>query len=358
MPATFDRLSRPLTDLRVSVTDRCNLRCPYCLPREAFQRGFSFMPRAELLTFEEIVRVCRIFAGLGVSKIRLTGGEPLLRRDLEHLVAMLAAVDGIDDIALTTNGTLLAAKARQLKEAGLSRATVSLDALDERVFQAMSGARLSLAAVLAGIHAAGEAGLGPVKVNTVVRRGVNDHCVLQIADHFRHRPEILRFIEYMDVGSTNGWQADDVVPASELLAAIAAKWPLEALAPARVGEVAKRYRYRDGAGEIGFIHSVSQPFCADCARARMSAEGKLYTCLFATRGIDVRAMLRAGLSDGALTAELCQTWQARTDRYSAERFARARQRRTPEPRRRSSSPRPSSSPRTGASRIEMSYIGG
>jgi cyclic pyranopterin phosphate synthase len=351
MQATFDRLSRPLTDLRVSVTDRCNLRCPYCLPREAFERGFSFMPRAELLTFEEIARVCGVFARLGVSKIRLTGGEPLLRRGLERLVAMLAAVDGIDDIALTTNGTLLESKARELKEAGLGRVTVSLDALDERVFEAM-GTRLSLATVLAGIDAACEAGLGPVKVNAVVRRGVNDRCVLELADHFRHRPQILRFIEYMDVGNTNGWQADEVVPASELVAAIAQRWPLEALAPARVGEVATRYRYLDGAGEIGFIHSVSQPFCGGCTRARMSAEGKLYTCLFATQGLDVRAMLRAGLSDSALERELRRTWRARSDRYSAERFARAKQRRTLPP-----SP-DSSSPETGAARIEMSYIGG
>jgi cyclic pyranopterin phosphate synthase len=352
MPATFDRLSRPLSDLRVSVTDRCNLRCPYCLPREAFERGFSFMPRSELLTFEEIVRVCRVFARMGVSKIRLTGGEPLLRRDLEQLVAMLATVDGVEDIALTTNGTLLAGKAQQLKEAGLRRATVSLDALDARVFQAMSGVRLSLAAVLAGIDAAGEAGLGPVKINTVVRRGVNDHCVLQIAEHFRHRPETLRFIEYMDVGSTNGWQADEVVPASELVAAIEARWPLEALSPARVGEVATRYRYRDGAGEIGFIRSVSRPFCGDCTRARMSAEGKLYTCLFATDGVDLRAILREGLSDGALEERLRSTWQARTDRYSAERFARAHAHGVLEQNRRSGAPD------AGVSRIEMSYIGG
>jgi GTP 3',8-cyclase len=310
------------------------------------------MPRAELLTFEEIARVCRVFAGLGVSKIRLTGGEPLLRRDLQHLVAMLAAIDGVTDIALTTNGTLLAAKARKLKAAGLCRVTVSLDALEESVFRAMSDTRLSLAAVLAGIDAAGEAGLGPVKVNTVVRRGVNDHCVLAIAEHFRHRPEILRFIEYMDVGSTNGWQPADVVPAAALIAAIAERWPLEALAPARAGEVATRYRYRDGAGEIGFIHSVSRPFCADCTRARISAEGKLYTCLFATRGLDVRALLRQGLSDRALEGELRTAWQARTDRYSAERFSPAHRRGTP-----ARSP-DSSGRNAGRSKIEMSYIGG
>jgi cyclic pyranopterin phosphate synthase len=346
MPATLDRFSRPLADLRVSVTDRCNLRCPYCMPREVFGEGFSFMAREELLTFEEIARVCRAFARLGVSKIRLTGGEPLLRRELERLVAMLARIDGIDDIALTTNGTLLASRARALAQAGLRRVTVSLDALDEDVFRAMSDSRLSLASVLAGIEAAAEAGLTPVKVNTVVRRGVNDHCVLSIAEHFRHRSEILRFIEYMDVGATNGWRADEVVPASELIAAIEERWPLVALAPTRAGEVATRYRYRDGAGEIGFIHSVSQPFCGECTRARMSAEGKLYTCLFARGGVDVRAMLRGGVGDGELEAELRKTWQARTDRYSAERFAadqraHARARAT-----------------NAAPKIEMSYIGG
>jgi GTP 3',8-cyclase len=344
MPATLDRFSRPLTDLRVSVTDRCNLRCPYCMPREVFGRGFSFMAREELLTFEELARVCAVFARLGVSKIRLTGGEPLLRRQLERLVAMLATINGIEDIALTTNGTLLASKALALKQAGLHKVTVSLDALDEHVFRAMSDSRASLASVLAGIEAAGEAGLAPVKVNTVVRRGVNDHCVLSIAEHFRHRPETLRFIEYMDVGSTNGWQPDEVVPASELIAAIDGRWPLEALAPTRAGEVATRYRYRDGAGEIGFIHSVSRPFCGECTRARVSAEGKLYTCLFATRGIDVRAMLRGGLSDAALEGELRRTWQARTDRYSAERFAIAG--------------RTETAPGATDPKIEMSYIGG
>jgi cyclic pyranopterin phosphate synthase len=344
MPTTVDRFSRPLTDLRVSVTDRCNLRCPYCMPREAFGPGFSFRARDELLTFEEIARACRVLARLGVSKIRLTGGEPLLRRQLEQLVALLAKIDGIDDIALTTNGTLLASQARTLKQAGLHRVTVSLDALDEEVVRAMSDSRASLASVLAGIEAAGEAGLEPVKVNTVIRRGVNDHCVLSIAEHFRHRPETLRFIEYMDVGNTNGWQPHEVVPASELIAAIAARWPLEALAPGRRGEVATRYRYRDGAGEIGFIHSVSRPFCGECTRARLSAEGKLFTCLFATRGADVRALLRGGLSDAALEEELRATWQARSDRYSAERFTADR--------------RTDASPGATTPKIEMSYIGG
>jgi GTP 3',8-cyclase len=310
------------------------------------------MPRTELLTFEEIARVCRVVARLGVTKIRLTGGEPLLRRELERLVTMLAGIEGVDDIALTTNGTLLAAKARPLKQAGLRRVTVSLDALDERVFRVMSGTRLSLDAVLAGIAAAGDAGLCPVKVNTVVRRGLNDHCVLQIAEHFRGRSEVLRFIEYMDVGSTNGWQAGEVVPASELLAAIGERWPLEALAPARSGEVATRYRYVDGAGEIGFIHSVSEPFCADCTRARMSADGKLYTCLFATRGVDLRGTLRAGVSDRALLDALCETWQARTDRYSAERSSHSR-RRDKRGDRSDRSQRGADDPK-----VEMSYIGG
>jgi GTP 3',8-cyclase len=289
--------------------------------------------------------VCRAFAALGVSKIRLTGGEPLLRRELERLIAMLTAIEGIDDIALTTNGILLAAQARALKQAGLSRVTVSLDALDESVFHAACDTRLPLHAVLAGIDAAGAAGLCPVKVNAVVRRGVNDDCVLGLAEHFRHRPEILRFIEYMDVGATNGWQPDEVVPAAELLGAIAERWPLEPLAPARAGEVASRYRYVDGAGEIGFIHSVSQPFCADCTRARISADGKLYTCLFATRGVDARAMLRGGMSDRALEDELRKTWQARGDRYSAERFSRA-------------NGGAASVRDAGASKVEMSYIGG
>jgi GTP 3',8-cyclase len=309
------------------------------------------MPRAELLSFEEITRACRVFAKLGVTKIRLTGGEPLLRRELERLVSMLASVEGIDDIALTTNGTLLAAKAQELKDAGLCRATVSLDALDESAFRSMSDARLPLARVLAGISAAAAAGLSPVKINMVVRRGVNDHCVLAMAEHFRHRSEILRFIEYMDAGSTNGWQADEVVPATELIAAIADRWPLDAVASDRVGEVATRYRYRDGAGEIGFIHSISRPFCATCTRARMSAEGKFYTCLFATHGVDVRAMLRSEMSDGAIEGQLRKTWEMRADRYSAERASHAKARRT-------TLPRDAHAADPGERRIEMSYIGG
>jgi len=341
LTATVDRLSRPLRDLRVSVTDRCNLRCPYCLPREAFGRGFAFMPQRELLSFEEIARVCRLFAGLEVGKIRLTGGEPLLRRELERLVDMLVAIDGIEEVALTTNGTLLSAKARTLANAGLRRVTVSLDALDQRTFESMSDVRVPLERVLEGIDAADAAGLRPVKVNMVVRRGVNDHCVLAMAERFRNRPEILRFIEYMDVGSTNRWRREEVVPAAELLARIEARWPLQALAPERPGEVATRYRYRDGAGEIGVIHSVSQPFCSSCTRARMSAEGKLYTCLFATAGLDVRALLRGGADDRELQDALRERWQRRTDRYSAER---SRDRAEPS--------------QQTAKKVEMSYIGG
>jgi cyclic pyranopterin phosphate synthase len=333
--ATLDRLSRPLRDLRVSVTDRCNLRCPYCLPREAFGSGFAFMPSSELLSFEEITRACRVFARLGVSKLRLTGGEPLLRRELERLVEMLVGVEGIEEIALTTNGTLLSAKARTLAEAGLRRVTVSLDALDQDVFESMSDTRVPLTRVLEGIDAAGAAGLTPVKVNMVVKRGVNDHCVLPMAEHFRGRSETLRFIEYMDVGNSNRWRLDEVVPAAEIVATIAERWPLQTVLPERPGEVATRYRYLDGAGEIGVIHSVSEPFCNSCTRARMSAEGKLYTCLFATEGVDLRAMLRAGTGDRELEARLRATWGARSDRYSAERAHR-----------------------TAAKKIEMSYIGG
>ncbi len=345
---TLDRLSRPLADLRVSVTDRCNLRCPYCLPREAFGRGFSFMPSSELLSFEEIAIVAGCFARLGVSKIRLTGGEPLLRRQLERLVAMLVAIDGIEEVALTTNGILLADQASALKDAGLNRVTVSLDALDEKVAEEMSDARLPLDRVLAGIEAAADAGLGPLKVNMVVRRGVNDHCVLAMAERFRGSRVTLRFIEYMDVGTSNGWRRAEVVPAAELRAAIARRWPLDPLAPTRPGEVASRWRYRDGAGEVGFIHSITEPFCATCTRARMSAEGKLYTCLFATDGLDLRALLRAGIGERALQERLRETWGARTDRYSAERLRRDEAAEGEQDARGAPS----------SPRIEMSYIGG
>ena len=284
MTTALDSRSRPLRDLRISVTDRCNFRCTYCMPKEIFGRDYAFLPRAELLTFEEITRLARAFASEGVSKIRLTGGEPLLRRDLEQLVAMLANVDGITDIALTTNGSALAAKAQTLKDAGLTRVTVSLDALDDDTFAAMNDVAFPVARVLDGIDAAASAGLAPVKVNMVVKRATNDHAITQMAAHFRGGGHVLRFIEYMDVGATNGWRMDDVVPAAEIITAIEAHWPLEPVEPNYPGEVATRYRYHDGAGEIGVIASVTQPFCGACTRARLSADGKLYTCLFATAG--------------------------------------------------------------------------
>jgi GTP 3',8-cyclase len=314
-----DRLDRPLRDLRISVTDRCNMRCPYCMPREVFGPEHAFLDRAELLSFEEIARLTAVLAAQGVTKLRLTGGEPLLRRGLERLVEMLARVDGIEDIALTTNGLLLAPRARALADAGLDRVTVSLDSLDPAVLHAMSDTPVSPARILAGIDAATDAGLQPVKVNMVVRRGVNEHCVAAMAERFRFRGQVLRFIEYMDVGSSNGWRLQEVVPASEILATIAARWPLQALAPTRAGEVATRYSYRDGGGEIGVIHSVSAPFCGGCTRARLSADGRLFTCLFASRGHDLRGPLRAGASDAQLAERLRTIWSAREDRYSALR---------------------------------------
>ena len=330
-----DRLGRPLRDLRISVTDRCNFRCRYCMPREIFGPDHAFLPRAEILTFEEIERLARIFARLGTRKIRLTGGEPLLRRELPTLIAMLRPIPGLD-ITLTTNGALLAAQAAALAAAGLDRVTVSLDSLDDAVFRAMNDAEFPVAKVLAGIDAAAAAGLHPVKVNAVVRRGVNDHTIVDLARHFQGTGHILRFIEYMDVGRTNGWRLDDVVLAAEIVERIDAEMPLERLAPAYRGEVAQRYRYRDGGGEMGVITSVSQPFCGDCTRARLSADGRLYTCLFATQGTDLRAPLRAGWDDAALERSVRAQWTDREDRYSEIR-----------------------SEATGdLQRIEMSYIGG
>jgi cyclic pyranopterin phosphate synthase len=325
------------------VTDRCNLRCPYCMPKDVFGPGFAFLERSELLSFEEITLVARKLADRGVVKLRLTGGEPLLRRELERLVEMLAGIDGIDEIALTTNGLLLGKRARALADAGLSRVTVSLDALDRETLTRMSGASLSPERVLEAIDVAADAGLEPVKVNMVVRRGFNDHCVAAMAEHFRHSGHILRFIEYMDVGSSNGWQPQDVVAADEILALIGLRWPLEALPASRAGEVASRYRYRDGAGEIGLIHSVSNPFCGGCTRARLAADGKLYTCLFATGGHDLRALLRADDGERRLDARLAEIWGARADRYSAERSELSRS---------------EADAAASAARIEMSYIGG
>jgi GTP 3',8-cyclase len=314
-----DTLARPLRDLRISVTDRCQFRCTYCMPREVFGRDFAFLPREQLLTFEELARLARVFAGLGVRKLRLTGGEPLLRRDLEKLIAMLAGIGGIDDIALTTNGALLAGKAEALAAAGLHRVTVSLDSLDDTVFKALNDAGFPVARVLDAIAAAAGAGLAPVKVNMVVRRGVNEQSILPMAAHFRHSGHVLRFIEYMDVGTTNGWRLDDVVPAAEIISLIGRKWPLQPAEPAYHGEVARRWRYRDGGGEIGVIASVTQPFCRSCTRARLSADGNLYTCLFGGAGHDLRGPLRAGSSDQALREQIGSIWTRRTDRYSEQR---------------------------------------
>ncbi len=317
----LDRLGRPLHDLRVSVTDRCNFRCVYCMPREVFGRDFQFLERKELLTFEEIERLVRLFVDAGVEKIRLTGGEPLVRRDLHLLVAGIAAVPGVRDLTLTTNGSLLERLAAPLADAGLRRITVSLDSLDDEVFRRMNDADFPVARVLDGIAAAEAAGLRPLKVNMVVRRGLNEDSVLPMARYFRERGHILRFIEYMDVGHSNGWRLDDVVPAAEIVAAIDAEMPLEAVPPNYPGEVADRWRYRDGGGEVGVIASVTQPFCRDCTRARLSAEGLVYTCLFAVRGHDLRAPLRAGASDDELAVRIATIWGQRADRYSEARSA-------------------------------------
>ncbi|MBI4497412.1 MAG: GTP 3',8-cyclase MoaA [Chloroflexi bacterium] len=314
--ALTDALHRPLRDLRISVTDRCNFRCTYCMPREVFGPGFAFLPHREVLTFEEITRLARIFVAHGVEKIRITGGEPLVRRDIEKLVAMLSAVPGLHDLTLTTNGALLKKKARALKEAGLQRITVSLDSLRDEVFMAMNDVNFPVRGVLEGIEAAAAAGLHPIKINMVVKRGVNDDDVVAMARFFQGTGHIVRFIEYMDVGTTNGWRMSDVVPAAEIVRRIAAELPLEPVEPDYYGEVANRYRYQDGSGEIGIIASVTIPFCRDCTRARLSAEGKLYTCLFTDVGHDFRALLRNGGTDAQLAAFLQSVWRVRDDRYS------------------------------------------
>ncbi len=334
-----DTLARPLRDLRISVTDRCQFRCTYCMPREVFGRDFAFLPREQLLTFEELTRLARVFAGLGVRKLRLTGGEPLLRRDLEKLVAMLAGIGGIQDIALTTNGALLARKARALADAGLRRVTVSLDSLDDTVFMALNDAGFPVARVLEAIAAAAGARLAPVKVNMVVKRGCNEQSILPMAAHFRGSGHVLRFIEYMDVGTSNGWRLDDVIPAAEIISLIGGQWPLEPLTPSYPGEVARRYRYLDGAGEIGIIASVTQPFCRGCTRARLSADGKLYTCLFAGNGHDLRGPLRAGASDQALREQISSIWTQRADRYSELRTGQTSRKKV-------------------SRKVEMSHIGG
>ena len=312
-----DTLARPLYDLRISVTDRCNFRCVYCMPKEVFGNDFQFLRRDELLTYEELARVARAFVHNGVEKIRLTGGEPLLRRDLERLVALLRSIDGIRDLTLTTNGSLLTlAKARALKSAGLDRVTISLDSLDDATFRAMNDADFPVARVLEAIEAADAAGLHPIKIDAVVKRGMNENAVIDLAQRFRSTPHIVRFIEYMDVGNTNQWQADEVVPGHEIVDRINAKWPIEPAQPNYFGEVAERWRYVDGAGEIGIITSVTQPFCGSCTRARLSSDGEVFTCLFASSGFDIRARVRGGASDDELAEVVANIWRARDDRYS------------------------------------------
>ena len=334
--AVRDTFDRPLRDLRVSVTDRCNFRCVYCMPREVFGPDFQFLDREELLTYEEIVRLSRIFIAQGVEKIRVTGGEPLVRRDLPLLIEQLAALDGLQDLTLTTNGALLPAQAGPLREAGLTRITVSLDSLDDATFRAMNDVEVGVDVVLAGIDAARDAGLWPIKVNAVVKRGLNDHTIVDLARHFHGTGVIVRFIEYMDVGTTNGWVLDHVVPAAEIVERIDDALPLEPLDPNYRGEVARRYRYRDGGGEIGVITSITQPFCGDCTRARLSPEGELFTCLFGASGFDLRALLRSGFTDDELADAIARVWRIRDDRYSDLRTDAT----------------------TELKRVEMSHIGG
>ncbi len=335
-----DARGRRLHDLRISVTDRCNFRCTYCMPKAVFDKDYRFLPQASLLSFEEITRLVRIFIGHGVEKIRLTGGEPLLRKDLHQLIAMLAqlrtAAGEPLDLTLTTNGSILPRKAQALRDAGLQRITVSLDALDDRAFRAMNDVDFPVSDVLAGIEAADRAGLSPLKINMVVKRGVNDHEIVPMVRHFRGSGHIVRFIEFMDVGASNGWRLDDVVPSAEVVRRIAEVFPLEPIDPNYPGEVAERWRLADGTAEIGVISSVTQPFCAGCTRARLSTEGKLYTCLFASSGHDFRALLRAGHSDAQIGGALAALWRERDDRYSEIRSANT----------------------TDLRRIEMSYIGG
>jgi cyclic pyranopterin phosphate synthase len=335
MSQVLDAFGRPLRDLRISVTDRCNFRCTYCMPKEVFGRGYRFLDRKELLDFDEITRLAAAAVSLGVRKLRLTGGEPLLRRDIEKLVEMLSALDA--EITLTTNASLLQRKARALKDAGLDRITVSLDAMDDPTFRMMNDVDFPVTRVLDGIDAAREAGL-PVKVNCVVKRGVNEDQIVPMARYFRESGDTLRFIEYMDVGATNGWRMDDVVPAAGIVATVDGAFPLEPAEAHYRGEVAKRWRYRDGKGEIGVIASVTQPFCGDCTRSRVSAEGKLYTCLFAVRGHDLRALIRSGADDGEIAERLAEIWHVRGDRYSELRSKATELDDTP--------------------RVEMSYIGG
>jgi cyclic pyranopterin phosphate synthase len=335
----LDRLGRPLHDLRISVMDRCNFRCPYCMPRDRFDDAYKFLNSQERLSFQEITRLARLFAGLGVRKLRLTGGEPLLRANLADLVGDLTGIPGIDDIALTTNGVLLAQHAVDLYANGLKRVTVSLDTLDPEVFKRMSGGFGALEQVLRGIDAAIEAGLAPIKINAVIERGVNDHGVFDLVERFRGQPVIVRFIEFMDVGNRNDWRPEMVVPSRELVARIHARWPMHAISENYRGEVAERWRFDDGIGEIGFISSVSQPFCSACSRARLSSEGKFYTCLFATEGLDLRTALRSGIDDADLLQLIRAAWLRRADRYSEQRDELRRG-------------------EHAAKKIEMYYIGG
>lgn len=316
-----DAFKRPLRDLRISVTDRCNFRCGYCMPAEVFGEGYRFLPRQDLLTFEEITCLTRILVRLGAVKLRITGGEPLIRRDLESLVQQLSQLEGVEDLAMTTNAYYLPQKAAALKAAGLQRVTVSLDTLDNTIFRQMNGQRADVDQVLAGIRAAKNAGLGPIKINAVVQRNINDHTLLDLAKYCREEGHILRFIEYMDVGTMNGWQMEQVVSAGEIIAKINAVFPLKAAKANYRGEVAKRYHYRDGQGEIGLITSVTQPFCGNCSRLRLSPEGTLYTCLFATHGTDLRTPLRDGSTDDAIESIIRNIWTLRADRYSEERAA-------------------------------------
>jgi cyclic pyranopterin phosphate synthase len=337
MEQVLDVFGRPLRDLRISVTDRCNFRCTYCMPKSVFGHDYRFLDRKELLDFEEITRIARAAVALGVRKLRITGGEPLIRRDLERLVAMLSELDC--ELTLTTNASLLPRKAQALKDAGLTRITVSLDSLDDATFKAMNDVDFPVERVLEGIDAASAAGM-PVKINSVIKRGVNDEGIIELARHFKGTPHVLRFIEFMDVGATNGWRMDDVVSAAEIVERIGAVFPLEPADALYRGEVAKRWRYQDGSGEIGVIASVTQPFCGDCTRSRISAEGKLFTCLFAVRGHDLRALIRSGASDEELAGKLAEIWRVRGDRYSELRAENTLD------------------PAVGERKVEMSYIGG